>query len=223
MGTQHLDYEVLGQEYPEKFSTGLNEANVIFDLPNIRQSLLYHHASAGFLPKETFLAIVRAGNYATWPTLTTTLILKHFPDLDKMQKGHMKWQQKGVWLAKVTAPVTIKVEPGTAKPPPPTIKKHFNIFVVVYKLLDTVHTDQTSIFPIISQQGYWYIMVGIHLDANYIFCKLMKNQTKGKMITVCQRMVVKMNLLALGLKHHCLDNKCLAKFKECIAKRGMTH
>ncbi len=76
---------------------------------------------------------------------------------------------------KVSALVTIKVEPGTANPPSPTIKKHFDIFVVVYKLLDTIHTDQTGAFPITSQQGYRYIMVGIHLDANYIFCKSMKN------------------------------------------------
>ncbi len=55
---------------------------------------------------------------------------------------------------------------------------------MVYKLLDTINTDQTIIFPITLQQGYWYIMVGIHLDANYIFCELMTNQTKGKMITV---------------------------------------
>ncbi len=47
---------------------------------------------------------------------------------------------------KVLAPVTIKVEPGTANPPPPTIKKHYGIFVVVCKLLDTLHTDQTGAF-----------------------------------------------------------------------------
>jgi hypothetical protein len=101
---------------------GVDEANAIFDLPNTRQSLLYHHALAGFPPKETFLAAVRVGNYATWPGLTTTLILKHFPNLDERQKGHMKGQWKGVQLTKVTAPVMIKVEPGRANPPPPTIK-----------------------------------------------------------------------------------------------------
>jgi hypothetical protein len=66
-------------------------------------------------------------------------------------------------------------------------------------------------------------MVGIHLDTNYIFCKLMKNQTEGEMITVYQKMVNKMKLLALGLKHHHLDNKCLEEFKACIAKNGITH
>jgi hypothetical protein len=110
----------------------------------------------------------------------------------------MKGQQKGVWLTKVAAPVTIKVEPGTANPPLPTIKKHHDIFVVVYKLFDTIHTDQTGAFPITLQQSYLYIMVGIHLDANYIFCKLMKNQTKGKMITAYQKMVDRIKLSALG-------------------------
>jgi hypothetical protein len=218
-----LDYDVLSQEYPDQFIAGAGKANAIFDLPNTHQSLLYHHGAARFSPKDTFLDTVRAGNYTTWPGLTTTLILKHFPNLDKTQKGHMKGQLKGVQSTKVTALVTIKVEPGTANPPPPTIKKHYDIFVAVYKLLDTIHMDQTGTFTITLQQGYWYIMAGIHLDANYIFCKLMKNRTNGKMITAYQRMVDRMKLLALRLKHHHLDNECSAKFKECIAKNGMNH
>jgi hypothetical protein len=148
-----------------------------------------------------------------------------FPNSDKMQKGHMKGQQKGVWSTKVSAPVTIKVEPRTDNPPPPTIKKPYDIFVVVYELMDTVHTDQTSTFPNMLQQGYRYIMAGIHLDAKYIFCKLMKNQTKGKMINDhgipkdgCQD-----EALGTQVKHHRLYNECLAAFKACIAKNGMTH
>jgi hypothetical protein len=53
-------------------------------------------------------------------------------------------------LAKILAPVTIKVEPGTANPPPLTITKHYDIFVMVYKLLDTNHIDHTGPFPIMS-------------------------------------------------------------------------
>ncbi len=33
-------------------------------------------------------------------------------------------------------------------------------------------------------------------------------------------MVDRMKLLALGLKHHHLDNECLAEFKVCIVKNG---
>jgi hypothetical protein len=56
-------------------------------------------------------------------------------------------------------------------------------------------------------------MVGIHIDANFIFCKLMKNRTEGKMITAYQKMVDRMEIAGLGLKHHWLDNTCSPRSK----------
>ncbi len=67
------DYKVLGIVYPAQFIVGVDEANTIFNLPNSRQTLQYFHAAVGFPVKETFLAVVQARNYATWPGLTTTL------------------------------------------------------------------------------------------------------------------------------------------------------
>jgi hypothetical protein len=159
-----------------------------------------------------------------WPGLTTTLITKHFPDLDKMQKAHMKGQRKGVRSTRAKPSYEKKIKPGTEDPPPKLagIKKMDNIFVKIYKLVEEIHTDQTGAFPVTSQWGYQYIMVGIHIDANYIFCKLMKNRTEGKMITACQKMVDRMEIAGLGLKHHWLDNKCSENFKKCIKKNHMT-
>ncbi len=91
-----LDFKTLGQEHPEQFVAGVDEANAIFNLPNTCQSLMYLHTAAGFPVKETFFDAVRARKYTTWPGLTTTLIAKHFPDSDETQKGHMKGQRKGV-------------------------------------------------------------------------------------------------------------------------------
>jgi hypothetical protein len=42
--------------------------------------------------KETWLNAIKAGNYVTWPGVTTTAVRKHFPELDKTQQGHMKKQ-----------------------------------------------------------------------------------------------------------------------------------
>jgi hypothetical protein len=224
----NLNYEVLRTTCPAQFIAGVDiagvdEANAIFDLPNSQQTLQYLHALAGFPVKETFLAAVQAGNYATWPGLTTTLIAKHFPELEEMQKGHMKGQRKGVRSTKVKPLAHIKIEPTTETAPNWTNTKENDIFVATYELSNTVHTDQTGAFPLTSQQGYCYIMVGIHLDANYIFCELMKNRTEDKMITAYQRMVDRMAISGLGLKHHRLDNECSEKFKQCIRKNGMTH
>ena len=184
-----------------------------------RQSLAYFQAAAGFPTKQTFLDAVRTGNYATWPGLTTTLIAKHFPDSDETQKGHMKGQRKGIRSTKPKpTAVQIKIEPGTKHaphPPAPTTKLS-DIFTKTYKLTETIHTDQTGAFPVTSQRGYRYIMVGIHLDANYIFCETMKNRTEGEMIGAYQNMVNRMQAAGLRLKHHRLDNECSANFKACI-------
>jgi hypothetical protein len=66
-------------------------------------------------------------------------------------------------------------------------------------------------------------MVGIHIDANYIFCETMKNRTEGEMINAYQKMVDRMLLSGLGLKHHRLDNECSKNFKKCIRQNNMTH
>ncbi len=65
------------------------------------------------------------------------------------------------------------------------------MFVKIMDLADTIHSDQTGAFPLTSQRGNRYIMVAIHIDTNYIFCKPMKNKTEGEMIAVYQRIVNK--------------------------------
>jgi len=220
-----LDYEILGRASSDQFIAGVDVANAIFDLPNSRQSLMYFHAAAGFPTKESFTDAVRAGNYATWPGLTTTLISKHFPDSDKTQKGHMKGQRKGVRSTKVKQASAIKIESGTEDSPPKlvAIKKLNDIFVKIYKLAETIHTNQTGAFPVTSQRGYRYNMIGIHIDANYIFCEMMKNRMEGKMINAYQKMLDRMLLAGLGLKYHWFDNECSVNFKKCIRKNKLTH
>ncbi len=78
----------------------------------------------------------------------------------------MKGQQKGVRLTKVRELVMIKVEPGTENPPLPAIKKHYHIFIVVYKLLNTVHTDQTG------QSDHLTMRLLVHHSGHPSGCKL---------------------------------------------------
>ena len=66
-------------------------------------------------------------------------------------------------------------------------------------------------------------MVCIHLDANYIFYEPMKNRMEGEMINAYQKIVDRMEIAGLGLKHNRLDNECSKNFKKCIQKNNMTH
>jgi hypothetical protein len=89
------------------------KANAIFKLPSTRQTIMYHHASAGI--KETFLDAIRAGNYATWPGLTVAALHKYFPDSDETQKGHMKGQRQGIRSTKQKAYHLVESEKKNCK------------------------------------------------------------------------------------------------------------
>jgi hypothetical protein len=150
---------------------GITErANAIFKLPSTRQTILYHHALAGFPVQETFLNAVQAGNYATWPGLTIAALHKYFPNLDETQKGHMKGQQQGICSTKQKALdhleeseklVKIIVEPGTEEVLP--AKRHNDIFFRIKDLAESIHSDQTGAFPYTLQRRH---------DRNPSGCKL---------------------------------------------------
>jgi hypothetical protein len=185
----------------------------IFDLPSAQQTLLWYHAAVGFPTKETFTDAVRAWNYTTWPGLTIQMINRHFPDSTKTAKGHLKGQQQGIQstkqkaLDKFVKLATTKIKQETDSSPPAPIARHNNIFIKVKDLSKTIHTDQTDGFPFTSQCRNRYIMMTIHLDANYIFVEAMKNRTQENMKDVYQQIVDRMRAAGLGLQKHILDSK----------------
>jgi hypothetical protein len=198
-------------------------ANAIFDLPPNRQTVLYYHTAVGFPLKETFLDAVQAGNYATWPGLTTQLISKHFFDSNETQKGHMKGQRQGLQSTKQKAldyimakEKNIKIKPGTENTPQSHIKHHDNMFIKIMDHANTIHSNQSGAFPFTSYHSNRYKMAAIQISANYIFCKPMKNKTEGKMIAAYQQILNRMRTSNLGLKHHRLDNETSTALKECI-------
>ena len=80
--------------------TTKEEVNNVYSLPSIPHTIRYLHATAGHPVKDTWLDAIKAGNYVTWPGLTTTAVRKHFPESDEMQQGHMKRQRQGVLSTK---------------------------------------------------------------------------------------------------------------------------
>ncbi len=96
------------------------------------------------------------------------------------------------------ARIKIKGESPLFRPLPPT--KLNNIFVCMEDCNEEVHTNQTGAFPHTSQHGNSYIMVAVHLNANYIFAKPMKNRKEGEMIRVYQKILNRMKVEGLGLR-----------------------
>ncbi len=79
------------------------EANNVYSLSSIPHTTRYLHAAAGFPVKETWMDAIKAGNFVTWPGVTTTAVRKHFPNSDETQQGHIKKQRQGVRSTKQPA------------------------------------------------------------------------------------------------------------------------
>jgi hypothetical protein len=201
--------------------------NVIFDLPSSNKTFLWYHASVGFPPKETFIDAIRNGNYATWPKLMVTLINQYYPNSDEIVKGYLKGQCQGIQSTKQKAlekiienkTVRIKIKGGKSPFPHIPITKTCKAFFRIVDLSDLIHTNQTGMFPFTSQCGNRYIMVAIHLNANYIFVEPMHSRSKEEMIRAYEKIINRMRLAGLGLKKHTFDNKALEVFKQCIQEQ----
>jgi hypothetical protein len=85
----------------DKDESTKESANNVYDLPSINQTVKYLHAAAGFPTRETWLKAINAGNFATWPTITSNNVRRHFPESDETAKGHMKKQRQGVRSTRV--------------------------------------------------------------------------------------------------------------------------
>ncbi len=187
------------------------EVSNVYSLPTTPQSIWYLHAATGFPVKETWLDAIKAGNYVTWPGLTTTAVGKHFPDSDETQQGHMKKQRQGVRSTKQNVDKEQRTTSNT--------KKMHNVYIKIHNVTETIYSDQTGCFPATSSRGNQYIMVLVEVDGNYIDAEPMKNRTEGSIIKFYLTLWAR--LTASGTvkpRTHLLDNKASAAFKAEIWK-----
>ena len=65
-------------------------------MPSVKALVRFLHAAAGFPVKSTWLAAIKAGNYATWPGLTYENAKTYHPTTKGTLKAHMTQTRQGV-------------------------------------------------------------------------------------------------------------------------------
>ncbi len=168
------------------------EVSNVYSLPTISQSIRYLHAAAGFPVKGAWLDAIKAGNFVTWPGLTTTAVGKHFPDSDETQQGHMKKQHQGVRSTKQNVDEEQRTTSNT--------KKMHDVYIKIHNLTETMHTDQTGRFPATSSRGNQYTVVLVEVDGNYIDAEPMKNRIGMQLGTLMsiRKKAVRLASIAVG-------------------------
>jgi len=77
-------------------SIPLNLAQNIQRLRTKEQLCDYLHRAAGHPVKKTWLAAIKAGEYATWPGLTYELVSKHLQNTEETAMGHLHKRRQNI-------------------------------------------------------------------------------------------------------------------------------
>jgi hypothetical protein len=117
------------------------QANNIQTFATKNDLATFLHGTAGYPVPSTWIEAIQAGNYATWPGLTTQLIHNHLPKSGATVKGHMQQQRKNTrstWSQpNVTAPTPTPItnEPRTD-----------HVFAAIVDTTGRIATDLTGRF-----------------------------------------------------------------------------
>jgi hypothetical protein len=205
----------------------------VYELETQPELVQYHHASAGFPTKPTWLAAIKNKHFTSWPGLTLDAARKHFPNSKETHKGHGKKTPSSLRSTKTKqGPLFDNCDDAfgdeqEAQLPLRPVKKEKTIS---YRILDWADeatkknwSDQPGRFPKKSSKGNQYIMVLTESDSDVILVETMKNCSSGEMIWAYQKLIDRLHATAIVPKHHILDNKCSDEFKETIKCNKMTY
>ena len=135
------------------------------------------HTVHGYPVKSTWIKSIKAGNYIGWPMLTEHNAARYYQETNKTTKGHLNQSRKNV---RSTKP---KLNPLEA-PKTATLQGHkvCDVYTSVYKVINTVFSDQTGQFPTRSQRGNKNITVMVEIYINAILFDPIKSR-KDKELT----------------------------------------
>jgi hypothetical protein len=193
----------------------------------------YHHASAGFPTKCTWLAAIKNKHFTLWPGLTLDAARKHFPDSEETHKGQGWKTPSGLRSTKTKkGPLFDDCDDALgdeqeAQLPLRPVKKEKTISYCIPNLADEatqkIWSDQPGRFPKKSSKGNQYIMVLTESNSDIIFIEATKNCSSGEMIWAYQKLINRLHATRIVPKHHILNNKCSDQFKKTIKCNEMTY
>jgi hypothetical protein len=158
----------------------------VYELKMQPELVRYHHASARFPTKPTWLKAIKNKQFASWPGLTTSPVNCHNPNSNKLQKGHGQKTPSGLGSTKTASLLdddnafAINNKDTTPRPTTKQSDICFRVMDLESKAARLIYSDQTGQFPKKSSRGNQYIMVLVEIDSDTILIEPMKNRTSGK-------------------------------------------
>ena len=212
-------------------SIPLNLAQNIQRLRTKEQLCDYLHRAAGHPVKKTWLAAIKAGEYATWPGLTYELVSKHLQNTEETAMGHLHKRRQNI---RSTKPQPTPVPNNTTADLEPELQGQFFLnkdrtqrvgvhLVGMEELNGMISTDQTGRFPVKSNKGKSYIMVLYNYDSNGILATTMKSRKAPDLVAAYNEL--HQQLLDGGIKPvlQRLDNEVSKVLIQAIKNKGIDY
>jgi hypothetical protein len=208
-------------------------ANNVHRLRTKEQLCDYFHRAAGHPVKKTWLAAIKAGEYATWPGLTYELVSNHLYDTEETAMGHLHKRRQNIRSTKIK-PVQNQPVQNTVEDLEPELQGQFFIkkdrtervgvhLVGMEDLNGMISTDQTGRFPVKSLKGKSYIMVLYNYDSNAILATTMKSGKAPDLVAAYNEL--HQQLLDGGVKPvlQRLDNEISRVLIKAITDKGIDY
>eukprot|EP00804_Cyclotella_cryptica_P000018 CCRYP_013701-RA/>CCRYP_013701-RA protein AED:0.35 eAED:0.46 QI:0/0/0/1/1/1/2/0/422 len=177
--------------------------------PDLGALVHYLHAAAGFLVKATWLAAIKAGNYASWPGLTHANASKYCPSCDEAIKGHLTQVRQGIRSTKPKPPKT--TAPMIPSLIPPAASKELHLWD---EPISKLFTDDMGRFPVQSCSGNQYLMLAYHCDPNAILVEPFQSRHDRHRIPAYNKLMAR----AHTVDHQVLDNEASAEYRRVITE-----
>ena len=180
-------------------------------MPSVKALIRFLHAADGFPVKSTWLASIRAGNYATWTGLTYENTKTYHLTTAETLKGHMTQSRQGVRSAKCKATPsspTRKVSPISSDIP---VTKLNELFIVV-EPVSKLYTDDMGMFPIHSRSGHRYIVFTLHCNSNAILIGPFQSRHDHHRIAAYSCIMLRLLERGHAVDLHVLDNEASKEY-----------
>ena len=156
----------------------------------------------GFPVKSTFLAAIKAGNYASWPGLTYANAKNYCPVSIETLQGHLTQSRQDA--------LSNKLKPDLVPRPPKTKSKELYITT---ELIIKLYTGDMGRFPVRSQSGNNSLVLSYHVYNNVILVEPFESRHDHHRLTAADRIMTRLTKRGHGVDLQILDNECSAAYK----------
>ena len=143
------------------------QASSAYYVPRVEALVRYFHSAADFPVKSTCLDSIKAGNFASWSSLTYQNAAKYYPSSDKTLKCHMAQTRQNVRSTNPKPPTSAKIQAFPASPSdhPAEITNEVHSWETP---ISNIYSDYIGRFTVRSRSGNRYFIIIFHCDSNTI-------------------------------------------------------